>query len=164
MKRSRFSPFFILLLAVLSAFAGSGAYLEKEGVFSGLWSSSQALGVSEKPIEVFLVGSPAGVEEVRRSVDSSRIRSHSAAAIALAEGRIFAADPAAAGHALKEAGWIDRKIQILTAANADAKRQQGQRKVSLQRQDKQSRLNALSQKKTLTAGEQILVLRAMNGS
>ena len=163
MKKFRLSPLQLLTL-ILVAFVGSGLYLEKEGVFSGLRSSGQALGVSEKPIEVFLVGSPAGVEEVRRSVDSSRVRAHSADAIALAEGRIFAAHPAAVGRVLKEAGWIDRELEILTAANADAKRQQGQKQVALQRQDKKSRLNALSKKKTLTAGEQILVLRAMNGS
>ncbi|MDH4017218.1 MAG: hypothetical protein OEV20_07765, partial [Actinomycetota bacterium] len=68
---------------------------------------------------VFLVGDTHGVDQVRSAVDPSRIVWSTPEAVVLKEGRIVASGQHAVGGPLKEAGWIDREIEIFTVAKRD---------------------------------------------
>lgn len=113
---------------------------------------------------VFLVGGREGVERVRRSVHPSRVAFSSPDAIALVEGRIVAAGQDAVGEALMTAGWIDRDIEIFTVARRDilpAKHAGGGANENVD-PERLARLNELVKKPTLSYGEQLFVLQAMN--
>jgi len=112
---------------------------------------------------VFLVGDRGGVERVRKAVDSSRIVASSPDAIALVEGRIIAVSAQAAEGPYKSAGWMERDLEFFHVEKADhlkAARQQGEGgEVDPERMEK---LRQLVSKPTLSAGEQVFVLQAMN--
>jgi hypothetical protein len=113
---------------------------------------------------VFLVGGPEGVEGVRRSVDPSRIVFSSQGAVALQEGRIVAAGQDAVGEPLMAAGWIDREIEIFTVARRDIlpTKHGGDGANKDVDPERLARLNELVKKPTLSYGEQLFVLQAMN--
>jgi hypothetical protein len=113
---------------------------------------------------VFLVGGPEGVEGVRRSVDPSRIVFSSPNAVALKEGRIVAAGQEAVGEPLMAAGWIDREIEIFTVARRDIlpAKHGGEGANKDVDPERLARLNELVKKPTLSYGEQLFVLQAMN--
>lgn len=121
---------------------------------------------SADKVVVFLVGSRDGVDSVRRAVDPARIVYSTPDAVALKEGRIIAAGQDAVGETLMQAGWIDHEIEIFTVAKRDilppngggAKDGNGE-EVDPERL---ARLAELVKKPTLSYGEQIFVLQAMN--
>ena len=116
---------------------------------------------------VFLVGDRHGVDSVRDSVDPNRIVWSTPDAVALKEGRIVAAGQHAVGEPIKEAGWMDREIEIFTVAKRDILPPKGggaMKDGNGQDVDPErlARLNELVKKPTLTYGEQLFVLQAMN--
>ena len=114
---------------------------------------------------VFLVGGPEGVEGVRRSVDPSRIVYSSPTAVALKEGRIVAAGQDAVGELLMDSGWIDREIEIFTVARRDILPPRGGDGGGANKDvdpERLARLNEFVHKPTLSYGEQLFVLQAMN--
>jgi hypothetical protein len=119
-------------------------------------------GRSER-VMVFLVGSRSGVERVRKAVDSSRIVASTPDAIALIEGRIVAVDATAVEGPYKQAGWMDRDLEFFHVQKADhlkASRHVGEG-VEVD-PERLARLRQLVHKPTLSAGEQMFVLQAMN--
>ena len=113
---------------------------------------------------VFLVEENAGVDRVRRAVDPSRIVWSTPDAVALKEGRIVAAGHASVGDVITKAGWIDLEIEIFTVAERDMP-SSGAGKGELSPDvdsERMARLRELITKPTLSNGEQILVLKAMN--
>jgi len=155
-----------VIAAVLAMVMTSGLYLylEKEGSVPPFQNPLQAVGMTKKPILVFLVDSRAGVENIRKSVDASRITSTSPNAIALREGRIFAANRSAVGFALNEMGWIDRPIEILVAGKADGNKQDTKQRAITNDDARNAKLEALMNQNTLSVGEQMFVLQMMNES
>lgn len=115
---------------------------------------------------VFLVGDPRGVDRVRSSVDPGRIVWSTPEAVALKEGRIVAAGQHAVGEPIKEAGWMDREIEIFTVAKRDIlpPRGGGMQDGNGEEVDPErlARLRELVKKPTLSYGEQLFVLQAMN--
>lgn len=113
---------------------------------------------------VFLVPGPEGVDRVRRSVDPSRITFSGPMAIALKEGRIVAAGQDAVSEPIMAAGWIDREIEIFTVARRDILPAKGGAGGANEDVDPErlERLAALVKKPTLSYGEQLFVLQAMN--
>jgi len=114
---------------------------------------------------VFLVGDAQGVDRVRRVVDPARIVWSSPEAVALKEGRIVAAGQDAVGEPIKQVGWMDREIEIFTVARRDVlPAKGGDRAVTGVEADPErlARLNELMNKPTLSYGEQVFVLQAMN--
>jgi len=121
------------------------------------------LGEKERVL-VFVVGNQQGVDRVRSAVRRERVVASTPHAIALAEGRIVAVDADSASEPIMQAGWMDRDIELFHVEKADpltrarASKQTGG-DVDPERLDK---LRALVHKPTLTAGEQLFVLQAMN--
>lgn len=114
---------------------------------------------------VFLVGGPEGVDLVRRSVDPARIVFSSPTAIALEEGRIVAVGQASVGEPIMAAGWIDREIEIFTVARRDILPPKGGGRGAASKDvdpERLERLSELVKKPTLSYGEQLFVLQAMN--
>ena len=115
---------------------------------------------------VFLVGDVGGVDRVRSSVDPARIVWSSDEAVALKEGRIVAAGQHAVGEPIKEAGWMDREIEIFTVAKRDIlpPKGGGMKDGNGEEVDpeRMARLQELVKKPTLSYGEQLFVLQAMN--
>ncbi len=120
---------------------------------------------SEHKVLVFLVGDSQGVDTVRHSVDPRRIVWSSPEAVALKEGRIVAAGQHAVGEPIKQAGWMDREIEIFTVAKRDLLPAKGGASdgegVEVD-PERMARLQELVNKPTLTYGEQLFVLQAMN--
>jgi hypothetical protein len=116
---------------------------------------------------VFLVGGVEGVDQVREAVDPGRIVWSTPEAVALKEGRIVAAGQHAVGEPIKQAGWMDRDIEIFTVSKRDILPTRGDgglqdgngEEVDPERL---ARLRELVNKPTLTYGEQLFVLQAMN--
>ena len=139
-------------------------YLEKEGSVPPFQNPLQAVGMTKKPILVFLVDSRAVVENIRKSVDASRIASTSPNAIALREGRIFAANRSAASVALNQAGWTDRSIEILVAGKSGENRPRTKPRAVTNDDARNAKLDTLMKQDTLSVGEQMFVLQMMNES
>jgi hypothetical protein len=84
------------------------------------------------------------------------------AGFALVGDRIIASSFDSAGEMIKRAGWTDRAIQIVTLAvspDADAEGEAGD---PASREARRARLLKLVHKPTLSRGEQMFVLSAMN--
>ena len=114
---------------------------------------------------VFLVGGKDGVERVRRSVHPSRIVYSSETAVALKEGRIVAAGQDAASLSIMESGWIDREIEIFTVARREILPAKGSDAVAANKDvdpERLARLSEIMKQDTLSYGEQLFVLQAMN--
>jgi hypothetical protein len=110
---------------------------------------------------VFVVGSAERVREVRASVRSERMVAATESALAIEPGRIVAANLDAAEVILVEAGWIDRKFEILTAPSMrPAARQNDSPGV---RSSATSDETALLSKRTLTSGEAMRALELLDG-
>jgi hypothetical protein len=119
---------------------------------------------SQNKVLVFLVGDSAGVDRVRSAVDPSRIVWSSPDAVALKEGRVVAAGQEAVGDLLKGVGWIDREIEIFTVAQRDLlppRRGSGEANQDVD-PERLARLGEIMKKPTLSYGEQLFVLKAMN--
>jgi hypothetical protein len=113
---------------------------------------------------VFLVGSRAGVDRVRKAVDPGRIVADGPDALALVEGRIVAVDSAAVSAPFTAAGWIDREIELLHLERREPGYRQSQVASARGEVDRarMARLRDLVNQPTLSAGEQLFVLQAMN--
>jgi hypothetical protein len=113
---------------------------------------------------VFLVGSRAGVDRVRKAVDPARIVADGPDALALVEGRIVAVDSAAVSVPFTAAGWIDREIELLRVEPREPGYRQSQVASAGGEVDpaRMARLRDLIHQPTLSAGEQLFVLQAMN--
>ncbi len=113
-------------------------------------------------VTVYVVGTPEGVDIVRAAVDPARIVASAPGAIALVEGRIIAASVEAATSPYTEAGWSEREIEFVKIEKND--RPVRGRRISSNEvdPDRMARLQELIHKPTLSYGEQVFVLQAMN--
>jgi hypothetical protein len=112
---------------------------------------------------VFVVGDRAGIERVRRAVDPARIVHESHDALALDPGRILATEVAAVSRPLQDAGWADRRIEIFRVERADPFERPDEGPAGAEVDpERLARLRELVKKPTLSYGEQIFVLQAMN--
>lgn len=120
------------------------------------------LGQEEEPILVFLVGDRDAVSAVKRAIDPSRIVAETDEAFALVEGRMIAAGPEAVSEPLTAAGWIDRRVELFPlprrrdTAAASGKGGGGSDDPRF------DRLMDLMNKPTLSHGEALFVMTAMN--
>ncbi len=120
------------------------------------------LGSQQDPILVFLVGDRSGVQAMKRAVDPSRIVAESPDAIALVEGRMMATNAAAVSAPLMAAGWDDREIELFTLPRNDGLNRKGSRKGKGADDPRFGRLMELMNKPTLSYGEALFVMNAMN--
>ncbi len=120
------------------------------------------VGAEEEPVLIFLVGSRQGVETLKRAVDPSRIVAESPDAVALVEGRMVATHADAVAAPLTAAGWTDRKLEILQVPRRDPLRGSRREGAGAADDPRMQRLNELMSKPTLSYGEALFVMNAMN--
>lgn len=150
---------FLASVTALVVFAG--------GLFVALerpaWVPFVGGAASEEPVLVFLVGSRSGVESVKRAVAPDRIVAESPDAFALVEGRMVATDAEAASGPLMAAGWADRDVELFVLPKNDGlDRRAGAGSAGGSDDPRFARLMELMNKPTLSYGEAMFVMQAMN--
>lgn len=113
---------------------------------------------------VFVIPDDQSARRVRAAFAPDRILWQGAEGLALVGDRIVASNLEGASEVIMQAGWIERQIRIVRldarfddpdgGAGAGASGQGGQ--------SRQARLKELTNKPTLTHGEQMFILSAMN--
>jgi hypothetical protein len=150
MKSSAFKiAFLFAILVVMTVAAFEGKNFAKK------------LGVAEKdPVLVFVIPSVENARKVRAAVAPERIALQSQKGLALMGGRVVALNLDDAGDVIEEAGWVDHPIQIVRLE--DPEPAEGEQFESGSDEARLARLRSLVDKPTLTRGEQMFVLMAMN--
>jgi hypothetical protein len=117
-------------------------------------------GGPDSPVLVVLVEEHADVDAVEEAVGRWSILAREPDSIALVEGRVVATTHAAAEKALTLAGWSDRPLEIIGSLSRDRpeRREGSGRPAEAGGVD----LEALQRKPTLTSGEAIALLRAID--
>ncbi len=121
--------------------------------------------VEADPVLVFVIPQPENAARIRKAVSDDRILWEGDAGFAFAGDRVIAMSYEEAGSVISGAGWIDRPIQIVTLdadpdeeATADGDGEDAQASPEARRK----RLLELVNQPTLSRGEQMFVLSAMN--
>lgn len=154
------NPFFQMGAVFAALVMFSFVALEGENV-------GQTLGLIEQdePVLVFSIPHPDQFAKVRAAVSPDRILWEDEDGMALAGQRIYVTDVTHAGAIIKQAGWIDQPIQIVGLGSVDedddAESEDGSA-TPMDREARVKRLRGLVNKPTLTRGEQMFVLSAMN--
>jgi hypothetical protein len=150
MKSSAFKIAFlfaILVVMTVAAFEGKN-FAKKHGV------------AEQDPVLVFVIPSVENARKVRAAVAPERIALQSQKGLALMGGRVVALNLDDAGDVIEEAGWVDHPIQIVRLE--DPEPAEGEQFESGSDEARLARLRSLVDKPTLTRGEQMFVLMAMN--
>jgi len=114
----------------------------------------------EEPVLVFVIPGVENARRLRAAIAPERIVWQGKQGLALAGGRVLALNLDAAGDVIEFAGWVDRPIQIVRLE--DPHREEGEESKGASRPERLARLRSLVNKPTLTRGEQMFVLSAMN--
>ncbi|HEB91091.1 MAG TPA: hypothetical protein ENI85_16065 [Deltaproteobacteria bacterium] len=119
--------------------------------------------VEGEPVLVFVIPVPEHARRVRAAVSPDRILWEGDAGFALVGERVITPSLERAGEVIKGAGWVDRPIRIVTL-EADPDEEGGDAEAGrpASREARLARLRELVRKPTLTRGEQMFVLAAMN--
>ncbi len=144
--------FFGLVVATVVVFEGPGL-VERSGL------------AEQDPVLVFVIPGLENARRLRASITPERIVWQGNQGLALAGGRILALNLDDAGDVIEAAGWVDRPIQIVQLD--DPKREEGTEgeagsEGGLSREERLTRLRGLVNQPTLSRGEQLFVLSAMN--
>ncbi len=120
--------------------------------------------VDGDPVLVFVIPSPQNAERVRSAVSKDRILWEGEAGFAVVGDRVITSSYEDAGQVIKGAGWVDRPIQIVTLeANAEEDDDgEGGSDHPMSDEARRERLLSLVNQPTLSRGEQMFVLSAMN--
>jgi len=150
MKSSAFKiglAFAILVVLTIAVFEGENV--------------TKKLGITEKdPVLVFVIPSLENARKVRAAIAPERIALQSQKGLALTGGRVVALSLDDAGDVIEEAGWVDHPIQIVRLE--DPEPEEGEEFKPGSDEARLARLQSLVNKPTLTRGEQMFVLMAMN--
>ena len=144
-----------LLLSILVM----GTFLTLEGE-----NMAKEMGFVEgDAVLVFVVPLPESAAAIRKAVSKDRIVWEGDAGFALVSERVVTPSLDRAGEVIKHAGWIDRPIQVVTLeAEPDDEDEALDPSDPASRAARLKRLQELVQKPTLSRGEQMFVLKAMN--
>jgi len=118
--------------------------------------------VEEDTVLVFVIPIPENATRVRSVVSQDRVIWEGDAGFALVGDRVITSSLDSAGEVIKAAGWIDRPIQIVTLAATPDEEAEGDAGNPATREARRERLLGLVNKPTLSRGEQMFVLAAMN--
>jgi len=148
----------VTILCVVLASAAFFVALERPAWLPDAWAAA-----AEGRVLIFVVGDERGVQSVREAVDPARILYASDDAVVLAEGRVVATSTSAVSQPLNELGWRDRELEFFHVERADPfGRSAGGGDAESVDPERMAKLRTLVNKPTLTYGEQIFVLQAMN--
>ena len=124
-----------------------------------------------EPVLVVIVGSPNLVDSVRQAVSSDRIVADTGDAFALVDRRVIAASADAASGPINRLGWIDREIEVVSAAtnggrNWEENRHKGRGAENLSAEDREKadQIAKLVQKPRLNAAEAGILLQHMDAT
>ena len=132
----------------------------------GTWLLFGAPGLSglagKDPVMVFLVRDPAVVAAIHRAAAPDRVLYATPGAVVLGEDRIVAVDVEAAEAPVNTLGWVDREIEIITLEVSPRANSASSEARSQDDPERRARLTELMRKDTLSYGEQMFLLKAMN--
>ena len=136
-----------------------GTFLALEGDNLG-----KQMGLIEgDPVLVFVVPQPENTRRIRSAVSNERVLWEGDAGFALVGERVITSSYEAAGDVIKGAGWLDRPIQIVTLdADPEEETAESDEARPASREERRKRLLELVHQPTLSRGEQMFVLQAMN--
>ena len=125
---------------------------------------SQTLGLFEdEPVLVFTIPNPKHLASIRKAVKADRILEEDDNGIALHGGRVYVNDMSEAGKLISRAGWVERPIQIVSlGVDETEEAEESGTQPKMTREEKLEKLRGLVNKPTLSRGEQMFVLSAMN--
>ena len=115
------------------------------------------------PVLVFVVPQPENKQRIRTAVSKERVVWEGEAGFALVGDRVVTSSFEQAGEGIKGAGWLDRPIRIVTLqADPEEEGAESEAGSPASREARRKRLLELVNQPTLSRGEQIFVLQAMN--
>ncbi|MEM9177725.1 MAG: hypothetical protein AAGC67_21145 [Myxococcota bacterium] len=152
------NPFFQLGAAFAGLVVFSFMALEGKDV-------AQELGLVEEdePVLVFEIPHPDHLASVRKAIADERVLDEGAGGFSVRSGRVYVQDVGEAGAFIARGGWVDQPVQIV-GLGMD-REEEGEREggpPAMTPEERRARLFELVKKPTLTRGEQMFVLAAMN--
>jgi len=156
-ERAMTNPFFQLGAAFAGLVLFSFMALEGKDV-------AQSLGLVEEdePVLIFTIPQPIHLAGVRRAIGNDRVLHEEGSGFVTAGMRVYVADVSQAGGLISKAGWVDQPIQIVSLGMEDENAAETAGPPQLSDAERLTRLRSLVHKPTLTRGEQMFVLKAMN--
>ena len=151
------NPFFQLGAAFAGLVLFSFMALEGKDV-------AQELGLVEEdePVLVFEIPHPQHLASVRRAIADERVLEEKENGFSVHGGRVYVQDVGEAGDFIERGGWVDQPVQIV-GLGMDSEDEEGEGpRSAMSPEERHERLLSLVKKPTLTRGEQMFVLQAMN--
>jgi len=151
------NPFFQLGAAFAGLVLFSFMALEGKDV-------AQDLGLVEEdePVLIFEIPHSEHLANVRRAIADERVLEEEEGGFSVRGGRVYVQDVGRAGDFIERGGWVDQPVQIVgLGMETEGERSDGT-EPALTPEERRARLYALVKKPTLTRGEQMFVLQAMN--
>jgi hypothetical protein len=118
-----------------------------------------------EPVLVFTIPAAGAIERIRKAIPDDRILIDEGSSFALHKGRIYVQQVALAGPLINRSGWVDRPIQIVSLGMDEGEGEagaSGEGGSKMSPEQRMARMRQLVNKKSLTRGEQMFVLQAMN--
>ncbi len=116
----------------------------------------------DEPVLVFEIPHPDRLASVRKAIGDERILEERDGGFSVKSGRVYVLERGQAGAFIGRGGWIDQPVQIVgLGMDRDEEIQDGAKSV-MSREETRARLDDLMNKASLTRGEQLFVLKAMN--
>ncbi len=126
---------------------------------------AQELGLVEEdePVLVFTIPHPDHFASVRRAIGDERVLYEDDLGFTLHGGRVYVNDLSQAGSLIKTSGWTDQPIQIVSLGmdSGDESDAEGAQH-PMTPEERLARLHELVKQPSLSRGEQMFVLQAMN--
>lgn len=126
---------------------------------------AQELGLVEEdePVLVFTIPHPDHFASVRRAISDDRVLYEDELGFTLHGGRVYVNDLSQAGALISTSGWTEQPIQIVSLGmDSEDEDEAAGAKHPMTPEERLARLQELVHKPTLTRGEQMFVLQAMN--
>ncbi|GEM_PF-3293388 len=152
------NPFFQLGAAFAGLVVFAIAALEGEDI-------AQSVGLIEEdePVLVFEIPHPQHLASVRHAIADDRVVEDREIGFSTQGGRVYVQDVAQAGDFIETAGWVDQPVQIVGLGMDTKEEDESSGEASpMTREERLAKLQSLVHKPTLSRGEQLFVLRAMN--
>lgn len=151
------NPFFQLGAAFASLVLFSFLAFEGKDV-------AQDLGFAEEdePVLIFEIPHPEHFANVRRAIADDRILEEGEGGFSVHGGRVYVQDVGRAGDFIERGGWMDQPVEIVGLGMEGEDERGDGAESALTPDERRARLYSLVKKPTLTRGEQMFVLKAIN--
>ena len=121
----------------------------------------------EEPVLVFAIPNAESLARVRSVISEGHVLVEGESGFSAANGRVYVQRVEDAGDLIARGGWVDRPVQIVSLGMDSGAETEADSSVDggtprMTREERMLRLRQLVHKPTLTRGEQVFVLQAMN--